>query len=102
MAKLISLYNHPTDEAVFEKYLQETHLDIARKIPGLRSLEISRGPVMTAEGPGPYHLVLILNFDSMEDLHAGLNTPQGSAAAADAAALGTGGVTVVVFDSEQV
>jgi uncharacterized protein (TIGR02118 family) len=102
MAKLISLYNHPTDTDAFERHLTETHLPLARKIPGLRSLEISRGPVMTAEGPGPYHLVGVLSFDTMEDLHAGLNTPEGSAAAADAAVLGTGGVTVLVFDSQQV
>ena len=102
MAKLISLYDHPTDAAAFEKYLNETHLDIARKIPGLRSLEISRGPVMTAAGPGPYHLLVILNFETMDDLNAGLNTPEGHAAAADAAFLGTGGLTVLVFDSQQV
>jgi uncharacterized protein (TIGR02118 family) len=102
MAKLISLYNHPTDAAAFEQYLHETHLGIARKIPGLRSIEISRGPVMTAEGPGPYHLVGVLSFDTMEDLHAGLNSPEGHAAAADAATLGTGGLTVLVFDSQQV
>jgi uncharacterized protein (TIGR02118 family) len=102
MARLIALYNHPTDAAAFEQHLADTHLPLARKIPGLRSLETSRGAVMTAEGPGPYHRVVILGFDSMDDLNAGLNTPEGHASAADVATLATGGVTVLVFDSHLV
>ncbi|HZG44021.1 MAG TPA: EthD family reductase, partial [Longimicrobium sp.] len=101
MARLIALYDHPTDTAAFEQHLTGTHLPLARKIPGLQSLETSRGPVMTAEGPGPYHLVVMLGFETMDDLHAGLNSPEGHASAADAAILGTSGVTVLVFDSHE-
>lgn len=101
MAKLVSLYNPPADAAAFDQYVTGTHIPLAKKIPGLRSLETNRGPVMTPEGPSSYHLVGILSFDSMDDLQAGLASPEGQATAADLANFATGGVTVLVFDSEQ-
>ncbi|HEX2076232.1 MAG TPA: EthD family reductase [Longimicrobium sp.] len=101
MAKLVSLFNPPADADAFARHLTGTHIPLAKKIPGLRSLEASRGPVMTPEGPAPYHLVGVLSFDSMDDLQAGLGSPEGQAAAADIANFATGGVTVLVFDSER-
>lgn len=101
MAKLVSLYNPPADPAAFSEYLTSTHVPLAKKIPGLRSLEASVGPVMTPDGPAPYHMVGILSFDSMADLQAALGTPEGQAAAADLANFATGGVTVLVFDTQQ-
>jgi len=102
MAKLVSLFGTPTDPAAFDRHLEATHLPLARKIPGLRSLEVSTGPVMTPDGPAPYHRVGVLSFDSMADLQAGLASPEGQAAGADAMGLATGGVTLLVFDSREV
>lgn len=102
MAKLVSLYNHPTDPAAFDEYLRSTHIPIAKKIPGLRSLEISTGGVFTPQGPAPYHLVGVLSFDSMAELQSALGSPEGQAAAADVPNFATGGATILVFDSEQV
>lgn len=102
MAKLVSLYNHPTDSAAFDEYMRSTHIPLAKEIPGLRSLEISTGGVFTPEGPAPYHAVGVLSFDSMADLQAGLASPQGQAAGGDIANFATGGATILVFESEQV
>ena len=61
MASIVVLYNRPADPAAFDEYYTATHVPIAKKIPGLVSYEISKGGVMTPEGPSPYHMVAILN-----------------------------------------
>jgi uncharacterized protein (TIGR02118 family) len=101
MAKLIALYHPPADPAAFDAYFATVHVPLAKKIPGLRSAEMSTGPVGTPEGPAPYHAVGILTFGSMADLQAGLATPEGEATVADVANFATGGVTVLVFEHRE-
>ena len=47
MARLLVLYKAPKDTTAFDKYYFETHVPIAKKIPGLRKYEVSQGPVAT-------------------------------------------------------
>ena len=65
MAQLAVLYKTPTDPAAFDKHYAEKHIQIAKKIPGLRKYEISQGPVATPTGPSGYHLVALLHFDNV-------------------------------------
>lgn len=102
MAQLIALYHTPQDPAAFDAYFSETHTPLARKIPGLVRQESSVGPVMTPEGPAPYHAIGVLTFASMDDLQAALGSPEGQAASADLANFATGGATVLVFEHRQV
>ena len=51
MAKIVVMYKTPTDVAAFDKYYFETHVPIAKKIPGLKRYEVSQGPVATPAGP---------------------------------------------------
>ena len=53
MARLLVLYGTPKDPAAFDAYYASTHVPIAKKIPGLRRYEASRGPVLTPSGPAP-------------------------------------------------
>jgi len=101
MAQVLVLYNAPADPAAFDRYYQETHIPLARKIPGLRSYSISNGPVQALAGSAPY-LVAILNFDSMADLSAALASPEGQAAAADLPNFASGGATLLIYDSKVV
>jgi uncharacterized protein (TIGR02118 family) len=101
MAQLLVLYNTPADPAEFDRYYEQTHVPIARKIPGLRSYAISNGPVQALAGTAPY-LVAILNFDSMADVTRALESPQGKAAAADLPNFATGGATLLIYDSKAV
>ena len=100
MAKLIALYNQPTDPAAFDAYYEPTHVPLARRIPGLRDLEMSTSPVMTPAGPAPYYRVGVLTFDSMADLQAAFASPEGRAAAGDVANFATGGATLLIFDTK--
>ena len=51
MAHVVVMYKTPKDTAAFDKYYFETHVPIAKKIPGLRKYEVSKGPVATPAGP---------------------------------------------------
>ena len=41
MHKLLVLYNEPKDPTHFRKYYVETHLPLARKLPGLKASRYS-------------------------------------------------------------
>ena len=102
MAELVVLYKTPKDTAAFDKHYFETHIPLAKKLPGLKKYAVSKGPVATPGGPSPFHLVAILSFDSMGDIQKAFGTPEGKAAAADVAKFATGGVEMQMFDTKDV
>jgi uncharacterized protein (TIGR02118 family) len=102
MAKLIALYKKPADVAAFEKYYYSTHVPIAKKVPGLRSYEVSTGPVASGAGESPYHLVAILGFESLAAIQSALGTPEGQATAADLGQFAQAGVDLLMFDTKTI
>ena len=98
MAKLVVLYKTPKDVAAFEAYYAKTHIPTAKKIPGLRKYEVSRGPVATPAGASDVHLIAILSFDSFAALQSALGSPEGQAAAGDLQNFATGGADLYVCD----
>jgi uncharacterized protein (TIGR02118 family) len=101
-AKLLVLYNQPTDPETFDRHYTSTHLPIARVIPGLRALKVSAGPVQSPSGPAPYHLVAELAFDSLAALQVALASSEGASAAADLANFATGGAELLIFEEREV
>ena len=102
MARLIVLYKTPKDPAAFDTYYVQTHIPIAKEIPGLRKYEVSRGPVGSPGGPSNVHLVAILHFDDMKAIHAAFASPEGKMAAADVQKFASGGVEMLMFDDREV
>ncbi|QQN64957.1 EthD family reductase [Bradyrhizobium diazoefficiens] len=102
MADLIVLYKTPTDAAAFDKYYVETHIPLAKQLPGLRKYTVSKGPVGTPAGPSQYHLIATLTFDSLADIQKAFGTPEGKAAAADVPKFASGGVEMQMFDTKEV
>jgi uncharacterized protein (TIGR02118 family) len=100
MARLLVMYKTPRDTAAFDKHYAEKHVPLAKKIPGVRKFEMSKGGVATPGGPSAYHLVAILHFDDMAAIQNAFASPEGQAAAADAGALATGGVDFFMFDNK--
>ena len=100
MAQLLVLYNQPADPAAFDRYYYETHVPIAKKIPGVRSYTVNSGNPMMVVGTFPAHLIAELEFDSMADLQAAMASPEGQAAAADVGNFAQAGVTLLVFDTK--
>jgi len=101
MARLVVLYKTPKDVAAFDKHYVETHIPLAKKIPGLRKYEVSRGPVATPAGPSGLHLVAILHFDDVAAIEKGLSSAEGGAAAADVPKFASGGADLLIFDSRE-
>lgn len=99
-AKMLVLYNRPTDPTAFDTYYAEKHTPLAKKIPGLRSFIVSTGKIVAPDGtPSPYHQIAELIFDSMADLQAGLASPEGRAAAGDLRNFAGAGVSLTVYET---
>jgi uncharacterized protein (TIGR02118 family) len=102
MARLVVMYRTPKDAGAFDKHYFERHVPLAKKIPGVRKYEVSRGPVASPTGPSAFHLIATLHFDDMAAIKAAFASPQGQAAAADVATFASGGADMLMFDSAEV
>ena len=98
MAKLLVMYHNPLDAVAFDKYYSGTHMALAKKLPGLRSYKISKGPIASPGGASPYHLIAELTFDSIGAIQAALGSPAGQAAVADLANFASTGVTISMYE----
>lgn len=102
MAKLIVLYKTPADPAAFERYYFDTHVPIAKKIPGMLRYEVNAGPLASPGGASPYHLIATLEFESMSALQQAMGSPEGRAAAADVPNFAQAGVEMLMFETKDV
>ena len=102
MAEILVIYKTPKDPAAFDRYYAETHIPLAKKLPGLRKYQVSQGPVASAAGPSGVHLIATLTFDSVAVVQAALASPEGQAAAADLPKFATGGADILFYDTRVV
>jgi uncharacterized protein (TIGR02118 family) len=102
MARLVVLYKTPKNAAAFDKYYFETHVPIAKKVPGLRKYEVSQGPIATPAGPSGLHLIATLHFDDLAAIQRAFASAEGQTAAADVQTFATGGVDMLLFDSREI
>src|ERR1700758_5629013 len=102
MAHVVVMYKTPKDAAAFDKHYFETHVPLAKKIPGLRKYEVSQGPVGTPSGPSGFHLLATLHFDDAAAIQRAFASPEGRAAAADVQTFATGGVDMLIFENREI
>ncbi|MEO5734877.1 MAG: EthD family reductase [Rubrivivax sp.] len=102
MAHVLAIYKQPTDPKAFDAYYHDTHVPLAKTMPGLRGYEINSGPVTVSTGAAAVHLVAVLHFDSMADIQTALASPEGKATAADLPNFASGGVELLMFDSRTI
>ena len=102
MADLVVLYKTPNDPAAFDKYYLETHIPLAKKLPGLRKYRVTKGPVATPGGPSNFYLIAILSFDSTAAIGAAFASPEGKATAADVPKFASGGVEMHFAETTEV
>ncbi|MFI5252843.1 MAG: EthD family reductase [Bacteroidota bacterium] len=82
MIKLIALYRKPDDIAAFDKHYNDVHIPLAKKMPGLRKLEITRitgAPL----GEAKYYIMAEMYFDSIDAMNASNASPEGKATVRD-------------------
>ena len=102
MADLVVIYKTPTDAAAFDKYYAETHIPLAKKLPGLRKYQVSKGDVASPAGPSGVYLVATLTFDSVAAIQDAFASPEGQAAAGDLPNFASGGADLLFFDTKEV
>ena len=102
MADLVVIYKTPTDPAAFDAYYTATHIPLAKKLPGLKSYQVSKGDVVGPGGPSGVHLVATLTFDSVAAIQQAFASPEGQAAAGDLPNFASGGADIVFFDTKEV
>ena len=98
MVKLVVAYGAPEDPAAFDRHYESTHAPLARKIPHLRRFEAGKVLGTPDGSAAPYYLIAELLFDSPGELQAGMDSPEGQAAAADVGTFATGGATLMIAE----
>ncbi|MFN3601466.1 MAG: EthD family reductase [Dietzia sp.] len=88
MITLTVLYGTPDDVEKFDNHYSETHIPLARLVPGLDDVKVTRflpGP----DGSAPeFHLMAQLTFADADAMGAAMSTDEGRALAADVVNLG--------------
>jgi uncharacterized protein (TIGR02118 family) len=102
MTKLIAMYRKPADPAAFDRYYFGRHVPLAKTIPGLRSYEVTRGPIMGLDGPAPFHLIATLTFDSMDAIKAAVASAAGKATTEDLVNFADAGAEMLIAESESI
>ena len=99
MAKITTLYGHPTDPAAFEEYYANNHAPLVEKIPNLRQFEAGK-VIATPDGSEPpYYWIAEFWFESVEQLQSSLGSSEGQAAAEDIQNFATGGATLFISET---
>lgn len=83
MVKLVAVYSKPEDAEAFERHYFQTHLPIAKKMPGLVKYEIERVTGSPMPGTETPYLAAHMYFADMGTLHAAMKSEEGKAAAKD-------------------
>ena len=104
MARLVAIYKKPADVDAFDKHYFETHIPLAKQMPGVRKYEVSSGPVSTVTGSPDIYLIGTVYFDDLEAMKKAFASPEGRACAADRQnyAPDDTGVQIFVFDTREV
>ncbi|MDA1272483.1 MAG: EthD family reductase [Verrucomicrobia bacterium] len=102
MIRLLVLYGHPKDPAAFDKYYEEIHIPLAKRMQGLRKWTIGKVAGTPNGQPSPYYYIADLYADSREAMDAILATPEGKVAVEDVPKFASGGVTFVYTELEDV
>jgi len=103
MAKMLVVYKNPLNPEAFDRHYFEIHMPLAKKLPGLRRYEVSKGPIHAlSAGDAPY-MVATLHFDSVADIRSAFATEAGAACAADRRKFAPdGSFTMLLFDEASV
>jgi uncharacterized protein (TIGR02118 family) len=104
MARMIVIYKTPKNTEAFDRHYYEIHIPLAKKLPGLKSYDVGRGPIVSPTGHSDVYLIGTLHFESMDDIKKAFASPEGQACAADRKILAPDNedVQIYLFDSMEV
>ncbi|MFS8048141.1 EthD family reductase [Rhizobium sp. BR 314] len=101
---MVVIYRTPKDPEAFDRHYFDIHVPLAKKLPGLRSYEISHGPIAVPVGSSDIYRIGTLYFDDLAAIKMAFASPEGQAAAADRRiyAPDDSGVQMYLFDKRPV
>ena len=82
MHKIVALYPPQPDPEGFKAHYTNTHIPLARKLPGLLALRYTF-QVQGVAGPAPYFCIFEADFPDGPTAGAAMASPEGQAVAAD-------------------
>ncbi len=82
MYQLIVLFRQPAHPQAFDAAYWNTHLPLAKKIPGLISLEVSK-TLPGKDGPAKYYQMSVLTFADMDALKSAMKSSENAEAGAN-------------------
>lgn len=97
---LTVIYPRPDDEAHFKKYYKETHIPLARQLPGLKSCHYAYPEAVGPAENAPFCIFQAF-FDSPQAMGQAMQSDMGQKVAADVPNYSPKGATIVHFAPEQ-
>lgn len=103
MARMIVVWQRPVDTEAFDRHYFGVHVPLARKLPGLRKYEVSKGSIVALHGSKDPYLISILHFDDLASLKTAFASDIGKACAEVRKALARNeNVQRLLFDVQEV
>ncbi len=101
MHKFVVLYPPQPDPEKFKSYYINTHIPLARKIPGLLASRYSFAIGGLPPGtPAPFFCIFEADFESGAAMGAAMGSPEGQAVAADVPNFAQVGPTLMHYEVE--
>ena len=82
MYQLIALFHQPPDTVAFDRAYWETHVPLAKKIPGVVSLDVSK-IIPGRDGTAKYYQIAVLNFADKDSFKTAMKSEENAAAGAN-------------------
>ncbi len=83
MARMLVIYRTPKDPKAFDDHYFNTHIPLARQLPGLMRYETSVNPIVHLAGARDTYLIGILHFESLHAIKTAFASECGRACAED-------------------
>lgn len=96
--KLVAVYNQPADQAAFDRHYDEIHTPLAKAVPGLSELRVTRMKKRLM-GEADIYLVAEMIFPDQETFNAAMASEENKAAGADLSNFASAGVTLFVANA---
>lgn len=95
MVSLFALYRRPQDEAVFLDHYQSVHVPLARRMPGLLTLDWGTpASLNTGDGDQDWFLIAEMRFDTKDAMTEALQSSEGRLAGEDVNSFAAGLLTM--------
>ncbi len=82
MYQLIALFRQPADPQAFDAAYWNRHVPLAKKIPGVISLDVSK-TIPGREGPAKYYQIAVLTFADKDAFKSAMKSPENAEAGAN-------------------